>query len=206
VRGELISLDQLIALRKGEPARVPVVGEVFFLPEERIKVREKAGTSECVFLDAANNACLIYERRLAQCRAQACWDSSASKELAESDAPLTRYRFFEGVDAITQLVEEHDRRCSFQMLQKAFENLEKSEGASLDEALQCIAFDDHFRNFVSDKLRLPKPYLEFFLGRSFVDRLRLFGFYVRQELDGSRVLLPIPEAPVIEVTPKGQGS
>lgn len=196
VRGESIPLEQVVTIRKGEPARIPTSGEPFYLPEERIKVKEKPGGSECVFLDSAERSCRIYEHRPAQCRAQACWDDGAWKKMAAEDPPLTRYRLFEGVEVLTSLLEEHDRRCSFDALREAFESIEQTGGRSLDDAVQAVAFEDHFRNFVTEQLNLPREAMELFFGRSFQDRLRLFGFRVEQEPDGTRVLLPVQPASV----------
>jgi Fe-S-cluster containining protein len=190
VRSERIPLHQLVTIRKGEPARIPGEGDPFFLPDERIKVKEKPDGSGCVFLDAAEKSCTIYEQRPAQCRAQACWDISEWKKLAREDPPLNRYRLFEGVDELTVFLQEHDRRCSFDALREAFENIERTGGRSLDDAVQAVAFEDHFRNFVTEQLKLPPEAMELFFGRSFQDRLRLFGFRVEQEPDGTRVVLP----------------
>ncbi|MDY0039629.1 MAG: YkgJ family cysteine cluster protein, partial [Desulforhabdus sp.] len=65
--------NQLITLREGEPVRSPIKEEIFYLLDERIKVREKPGTQECVFLDSSTDRCTIYVDRPLQCRAQACW-------------------------------------------------------------------------------------------------------------------------------------
>ena len=188
-RGELIPLEQLMTIRKGEPARIPGGGEPFFLPQERIKVREKPGGKECIFLDSPGAVCRIYESRPAQCRAQACWDASDWKKLAIEDPPLSRYQLFEGVNEITDLLQEHDRRCSFDTLREAFENLERTGGDGLDDVLQAVAFEDHFRNFVTEQLNLPRGAMELFFGRSFQDRLGLFGFRVEERPDGTRILL-----------------
>ena len=60
--------DQLITLRKGEPARSPFDGRPFVLTEERIKVREKEGLRECVFFNGETDQCSIYSDRPLQCR------------------------------------------------------------------------------------------------------------------------------------------
>ncbi len=193
VRSERIALDQLVTLRKGEPAQLPVTGEAFYLPAECIKLREKPGTKECVFLDASGDRCLIYEHRPAQCRAQACWDPGASQRLAKEMPALTRQQLFEGVDVLGALLEEHERRCSFQKLRDVFDRLQETKGQTMDEVLDAIAFEDHFRTFAAERLSLPVGALDLFFGRSFVDQVRLFGFRVEQEPDGTRVLLPGPE-------------
>ncbi len=189
VRGESIPLDQLVTIRKGEPARIPGGGDPFFIPQERVKLKEKPGGTQCVFLESPGNVCRIYESRPAQCRAQVCWDSSDWKKLAKEEPPLSRYQLFEGVNEITELLAEHDRRCSFDTLREAFESLEKTGGESLDDALQAVAFEDHFRNFVTEQLNLPREAMELFFGRSFQDRVGLFGFRIEQRPDGTRILL-----------------
>ncbi len=114
-----IPWEQLITLRKGEPARSPFDGMPFVLPEEKIKIREKKGQSECAFLNSETDQCSIYADRPLQCRAQACWDPMPARDTAELPF-LLREHVFKGVDLILEIIAEHENRCGFAALSEAF--------------------------------------------------------------------------------------
>lgn len=190
LRGEKISWDQLVTLRRGEPVRSPFNGKLFFLLDERIKIKEKEGTQECVFLDGESDLCSIYENRPVQCRAQACWDSTAAEQLAEQPY-LTRRDIFQDVELLMDLMSEHDRRCAFEKLHNAFQRLEQEKNeALLDEIVNLLAYEDHFRHFLAKQLNIPENVLHLVFGRSFAELVPLFGFRVETESDGSRCLVP----------------
>jgi len=189
LRREKIPWNQLVTLRRGEPVRSPFDGNLFFLLDERVKVREREGTRECVFLDDASSQCTIYVDRPVQCRAQACWSPETAKELAEQPY-LTRRDIFRVVETLLDLIVEHDKRCSFENLQAGFKRLEESKGETVDEVIDLLAYEDHFRRFFSREFKIPEDVLDLVFGRSFADLVSIFGFKVEQEEDGSRQLVP----------------
>jgi Fe-S-cluster containining protein len=188
VRRERIPLKELMALRIDEPASSPFADKPFPLSSECIKVREKPGSSECVFFDSEHELCGIHEHRPYQCQAQSCWDESGVEGLMSLKV-LTRRELFSGVDALLEIMDDHDRRCSFAKLVEAFEELHKSQGATLDDVVELIAYEDHFRSFVAERMGLPEDALDLFFGRSLASRVRLFGFRVDEGVDGSRTLV-----------------
>ncbi|MBN1656374.1 MAG: YkgJ family cysteine cluster protein [Deltaproteobacteria bacterium] len=189
VRSEKIPLSNLVTLRKGEPVTSPFSQTPFYLPEECIKLREKPGATECIFLDSATDLCLIYQSRPYQCQVQTCWDASGIKELT-SQTMLTRNTLFAGLDTLVEIMNDHENRCHFEMLYELFETLKETQGESVEELLDALAFEDHYRNFIAEKLNLPRDSLELFFGRSFSKLARLFGYRVEDRPDGSHVLLP----------------
>lgn len=187
-----IPWDRLIALRVGEPARSPFDGRPFILSEERIKVAEKEGSRECVFLNSEANQCSIYSDRPLQCRAQACWDPIPARDVAEQPFLLRRH-ILEGIDLLLEVVSEHESRCGFKSLSQAFEELGRSKGENVEEVLSLLSYEDHFRRFVSERFNIPPRYLDLLLGRSFTRMSPLFGFHVLEEEGGTRRL--VPDAP-----------
>jgi Fe-S-cluster containining protein len=183
-----IPWEQLLTIRRSEPVKSAFEEKPFFLLDERIKIREKEGTQECVFLDASACDCGIYADRPLQCRAQACWDETQAKELAKQSY-LTRRDIFEGVELLLGFITEHDRRCSFEKLNQAFQNLAENQGKTIDEVLELLAYEEHFRQFLSEKLNIPESNLELVFGRSFSNLVPLFGFRVIEEPDGSKCLV-----------------
>jgi Fe-S-cluster containining protein len=184
-----IPWSQLIALREGEPAYSPFDEKPFLVSSEYIKVREKPGSSACVFLDDHTSQCRIYRDRPVQCRAQTCWDEAPAKQL--SSLPyLTRNDIFGQVELLSDIIAEHDLRCSFKKLSEAFSNLAEGEGSTFDRVLEQLAYEDHYRRFFRERLSIPEDTLDLVFGRSFVDLTPLFGFRVVTEPDGSRCLIP----------------
>jgi len=189
IRTEKIPLSNLVTLRKGEPVISPFSNTPFYLPEECIKIREKPRTTECVFLDSETDLCSIYQSRPHQCRVQVCWDNSGIKQLT-SQSILNRSLLFTGVDTLTEIIDDHDRRCRFELLREAFDDLKESNGKKVDEVLDALAFEDHYRSFMAEKLSLPQNALDLFFGRGFTQFVRLFGFRIENAPDGSHILLP----------------
>jgi Fe-S-cluster containining protein len=192
LREDKIPLSELVTLRHGEPARAPGTGQPFYLEGELIKVREKPGTTECVFLDPESDGCRIYPDRPLQCRAQACWEEEAP-EILTDDGRLTRRDVFGGVEALLEVIDEHDRRCSFERVREVFEALKQSRGQAVDQVIDVLAFDDHAREFCAENLPLPPAALDLVFGRSLSARAPLFGFRVEVAADGTRTLLPAKE-------------
>jgi Fe-S-cluster containining protein len=189
LREEKIPWNTLVTIRQGEPARNPHSGKPFFLPTDYIKVREKEGSRECVFLDAEADTCTLYGNRPLQCRAQACWDSSQLDELID-EPRLTRKDLFANVKPLIQLIEEHDRRCSFEKMRQMFDELKETKGKNIDAILDLLAFDEHVRQFAGEKMTIPENVLDLVFGKKLSDRVSLFGFKVEIAEDGTRTLLP----------------
>ncbi|MGQ9483660.1 MAG: YkgJ family cysteine cluster protein [Desulfosoma sp.] len=184
-----IPWNAVYTLRRGEPVRSPFQTELVFLLDERIKVREKPGTMECLFLDTSLSQCRIYADRPLQCRAQACWDAGPAEDLSKQPY-LTRRDLFKDVELLMDVITEHDRRCRFDQLAAAFRELDATRGASVDQVLHLLAYEDHFRNFMAEKLNIPEDHMELVFGRSFAALVQVFGCRVRTEPDGTRVLVP----------------
>lgn len=184
-----IQWNQLVTLRRGEPVQSPFEQKPFFLLDERIKIRERDNTGECIFLNDETSLCGIYADRPIQCRAQACWDPAPGQDISKQPY-LTRRDIFKGVDLLIELIAEHDRRCGFRTLDEAFARLLETRGEAVDEVLKVLSYEDHFRSFLCEKLNIPSDQQELVFGRSFSDLVPLFGFKVIEEPDGSRCLAP----------------
>jgi|WetSurMetagenome_2_1015567.scaffolds.fasta_scaffold07062_7 Fe-S-cluster containining protein len=183
-----IPWGQLVTLREGEPAFSPFDEKPFLLPSECIKIREKAGTKGCVFLNDQTTQCGIYSDRPVQCRAQTCWDPAPARQLSKLPY-LTRWGIFRDVELLCDLIAEHDQRCSFKKLSEAFAGLIEDKGGEIDRVLEIMAYEDHFRRFFGERLNIPEDNLDLVFGRSFAELAPLFGFRVVTEADGTRCLV-----------------
>lgn len=186
LKQSILPFNKIFTLRPGEPVRSPFDGKVFFLLDERIKVQEKPGTEECVFLDG--DFCTIYVDRPLQCRAQACWDSAQYKELTQQPY-LTRRDIFAELEVLMELMNEHNKRCSFSKLQELFKQLEEQREEKIQPLLELLAYEDYFRHFFGEQLKIPEDALKLVFGRSLADLVALFGFRVEKEQDGTRRLI-----------------
>ena len=182
-----IPWGQLITLREGEPAYSPFDEKPFLLPSECIKIREKAESKACVFLDDQTARCGIYHDRPVQCRAQACWEPVPARQLAKLPY-LTRSGIWGEVELLSDIIAEHDQRCSFTKLSEAFMELSENKGEGVDRVLELMAYEDHFRHFFAERLEIPEEMLDLVFGRSLADLAPLFGFRVVTEPDGTRCL------------------
>ncbi len=189
LRSGRIPLHQVVTLRRGEPVRSPFEERIFALDEERIKLRERPETLECIFFSDEMTSCTIYAGRPVQCRAQACWDPKPAEELAKQPF-LTRGDIFEGVDLLLEIISEHNERCAFSSLDAAFTQLIKTRGETVEEVLRLLAFEDHFRDFIGKRLNIPGDSLDLVFGRSFAHMVQLFGFRIVEDADGTRCLVP----------------
>jgi hypothetical protein len=104
---------------------------------------------------------------------------------------LGRQELFADVEALLDVLATHDARCSFASLRGAVDALTLAPTQeNADRLVEIIAFEDHFRTRMADELGIPGETLDLILGRSFTDLVRLLGFEVRHEPDGSRVVIP----------------
>jgi Fe-S-cluster containining protein len=186
---ERIGWHKLITLRKGEPGFSPFANKPVYLHAEMIKIRQKEGTSECIFFDDSDESCTIYDDRPTQCRVQACWDPQVAKQVAELPL-LSRRKMLDGVEPMLALIDEHEKRCSFGAMRELFEDLKNTEGENVDDVLALLAFDDHVRQFARELLDVPEGVLELLFGRPLADRVKLFGFRVERGTDGTSTLMP----------------
>ena len=192
VRREQIPWSALMTVRAGEPVRSNANGQVFFLPEEKIKIREKDGGKACMFYSEETRSCGIQPAKPLECRTQACWNEDARQEQAPGQA-LTRESLFAGVEPLLALVAEHERRCPFAEFWSALEALGRSGGANVDQVLAMLAFDEHIRGFARERFGVPEDAMGLLFSRPLSERVHLFGLEVRKGHDGTRTLSPLDQ-------------
>jgi len=192
LKEERIPWGELLTLRKGEPVHSNVTDEAFYLEDEKIKIRETLGNKVCTFFLDGDKSCTIHKYKPVQCRAQACWDESLAEQQAKLPS-LTRKMIFADIPPVLELIDEHERRCSFTSFEKAFNELSKTKGDSIDEILSMLAFDEHIREFALKELNIPKETMNLLFGRPLTTFAKLFGFKVQKSDDGTRTLLPLKE-------------
>ena len=89
------------------------------------------------------------------------------------------------------MIDEHDRRCSFEEMRKLFDELQETKGKNIDTIIDLLAFDEHIRQFTAEKMNIPEKVLDLVFGRSLSERVGLFGFKIDISPDGTRTLTPV---------------
>ena len=90
---DIVTMNDVYSLRKGELVYDNVGEDLDYLKEEMIKIKEVPGSKTCIFYDTDTRACGIYETRPLQCVYFECWNP---KKFLESlnDEKLTREDLF----------------------------------------------------------------------------------------------------------------
>jgi Fe-S-cluster containining protein len=188
VRG-VIGPEDVVVIRKSEPVYSNVDDRAAAANEEMIKIREKQGTRTCIFLKEEGMECAIYHQRPLQCRSQECWNPSAFNEIAGLPK-LDRKAVLEAAVELWKLIERHEERCSYEVLEREVARLAATQGRTVEHLLGVLEFDQHVREFVCEKFALSPRSMEFFLGRPLPDVITMFGLKATKEEDGSFVLTP----------------
>jgi Fe-S-cluster containining protein len=186
----LIGKKDLYTIRKGELVKDNINEGLVVTKTELVKVREREGESRgCIFYDDPGKACTIYEHRPSQCAALKCWDTSEFLEVFQGPKLMRKQAIGERV--LLGLIEEHERRCGYVLLEKLVGEIEVKGEAAVEQILDLLKFDYHLRPFVADKLGLNPEEMDFFFGRPLTETITMFGLRVVQEPDGSFILTKI---------------
>ncbi len=110
LRQGIIKRLDLLTLRPGEIGFSNATQDLVLLPEERIKIKEKPGGRECLFLDSETKGCSIYEDRPLQCRVMECWNPDNFQGL-NSHTFLSRKELLNPDDPLIPIIESHTKRC-----------------------------------------------------------------------------------------------
>jgi Fe-S-cluster containining protein len=191
-KGILRRMD-LITLREGELGFDNNTRELLLLEEERIKIKEKPGTRECLFWDSATKNCTIYEDRPIQCRVMECWNPDYFSRL-KSQYYLSRKELLNPDDPLVPVIETHNNRCSLSLLQKALTRAKRGFADAQDEALDILFFDDHLRSHLQEAQGIAREHQLFLFGRPISDLIASFGFSIKENPNGRLILAFNPES------------
>jgi Fe-S-cluster containining protein len=179
----------LLTLRAGEIGFSNAAQDLVLLPEERIKVKEKPGSRECLLLDPETNSCRIYEDRPLQCQAMECWNPESFDDL-NSQRFISRKQLLNPNDPIIPIIESHSQRCAVSALQEALSRIKKGLAAAQDEALDILFFDQHLREYLTQEQGIGPESQLFLIGRPVSDLIHSFGFRLEED-SGRRLKLVI---------------
>ena len=197
----LISTKQIYTLRRGEPVRFSIEGQLGLLPSELIKFKEDEKTRHCRFYSGGQKGCEIYDHRPLQCRFQECWNPEALENLWQ-EKKLTRRDVLKSNQDLMELLELHNERCDPKRLNELFTQLQQTRRMELlDEVLDILRQDMALRNLATTKLNCHQKELDFLLGRPLTEIVRCYGVRVEKDQNGLYRLveeLPATDPPKIE--------
>ena len=190
LRQGIIHRMDLMTLRAGEIGFSNTTDDLILLPEERIKVKEKPGTRECLFLDPGDHACRIYEDRPLQCQVMECWNPDGYQSL-NAHSFLTRKDLLNPEDPLVPVIENHAKRCDLSKLQEALSKIKMDVRVGQEEAIDILQYDLHVRELLKEKQGIDPEHQVFLLGRAVVDLLPSFGYGFKKKADGTTIIVTI---------------
>ena len=184
LKQKFIQRKDLFTIRKGELIRDNVNENLLVTQVELIKMKERrGGVGGCIFYEDTSRACTIYEHRPVQCSAFKCWDTE-DFDRVYSGPKLTRREVVQD-EVLLGMLEEHERRCSYSVLEEHIKQIESEGEKAVRKILDLLRFDFHLRPFVSEKLGVSLEEMDFLFGRPLSDTITMFGLKVVREPDES---------------------
>ncbi len=181
----VLQREHLLTLRRGERVRDNVAGAVVVLQREMIRIKSRSDSLACMLLKSENH-CPIYERRPAQCRALACWDTDELKRVYRQQS-LSRSDLISPHSALAGIIGEHEQGCSPDRLRQLVQQVrEKGDREGLQEIGLMLSRDREFRRYLRDRAGAEGA-LEFILGRSLEAILWAEGIRVEESGGGYRL-------------------
>lgn len=143
----LVTLDQLRVIRKGELAFNPVTEKVEPAEVEMIKLAGTGTSWECPFhhKTGALSACTIHGDRPMECRVLKCWDTTDIEAVVFKDC-LTRFDVLGPDNPLLGEILDHEERCAYRELWLRIEGLKgKSREESIAEIQAVLSQDMQIR-------------------------------------------------------------
>ncbi len=179
--------EHLLTIRQGEGITDNVEEVLRPADQEMIKLKEKNGVGGgCIFFQDHDNSCGIYDWRPLQCRAFNCRDTR--KFMKAYERPRLLRRDIVEDRTLLGLIEEHEKRCSYGLLEDLVKDIPSRGEVVLNALLDLLRFDYELRPFVSQKLGIKTEEMDFYLGRPLIQTIVMFGLRVIREADGGFLL------------------
>jgi len=145
----------------------------------------------CIFYKHEEKSCMIYDIRPIQCRAFFCTDPGEFYKIFERPK-LTRYHLFKDSN-IMRLIEEHEKKCNHDLLDKMIKQIEQDGEAAVKNVLSILRYDHELRLAVKTKLNIPEEYMDLIFGRPLSKSIEYYGFKLQREGNTFTLTLsPVP--------------
>ena len=181
-RGHIL-LKNLFTIRQGEPAYDNIKGCVEPQQTDIIKIKSKKNASTCTFYDKKVHACGIYSHRPVECRILKCWDTREIQNMYRKNR-LERFDILGNVDGLWDLVDDHQRNCSFDGILAFINDIRRTghKDPILEKKVRyIIRYDMEIRSQMSRKNKIDPDILDFLFGRPVIATLSALGLTVRHQ-------------------------
>ncbi|MEN8258285.1 MAG: YkgJ family cysteine cluster protein [Thermodesulfobacteriota bacterium] len=160
IRNKTIRLDQLVVIRKGEPAYNPATDAVEPASCEMLKLQGKSGSWECLFYDASQKSCTIHDNRPLECQLLQCRDTSAILAVTGKDC-LSRQDIIPPDDPALAYLQAFEQ-CSWEKVHLLLATLNTQ---SIQETEKILCTDLLLRQQAVDRLQITLAQELFYFGR-----------------------------------------
>ncbi len=179
----IILSKYLYTIREGEMSYDNVQGSLEPATSDIIKIKGHNDSWTCLFLDEKQNECTIYENRPVECRVLKCWDTREIEKMY-SKYRLTRKDLLSKVEGLWDLIEDHQKKCSYGDLKRFLDALDSEDkDIVLEKTLAIIEYDRRVRELVVQEAGLDPDMVEFIFGRPITETINMYGFKVTKEGD-----------------------
>lgn len=177
-----ITIDNLITIRKGEPAVLPPHDEMLLTTDELIKISGSSGAWLCSYFDSDGDNCKIYEYRPQECRLLECWDTNALEKVIGKDT-INRQDLIDQSSPFYKMIRLHEEEVPYDSLIEPLSAM--ITGVQDHEILvrltELVRRDLDFRGRVLARIEL-SPAAEFFIfGRPLFTILSGFGIVAYEQ-------------------------
>lgn len=170
-----IHTRRLYTIRKGEQVRDNVLDCLVPASADIIKIKGKNQSWECVFFQAADKTCGIYEKRPQECRVLKCWNTRDIESYYQKNRLSRRDLLAEMAD-LWELVQLHEENCSHEMINTALQNLDGNSASQASEMIvAAVQYDQAIRQLVIESGQVTEDMLDFLLGRPLKQTLKALG-------------------------------
>ena len=190
-----IQTTDIYTVREGEPVYDNIQDKFIFSKTDILKVKWKEKPFSnilfaCLFYDFKKKVCGIYEKRPIECRVLSCRDVTKITEIYDRDR-LTRKDLLENVTGLWEIVDDHQKRCSYNRLKIFINVLDDGENPdAMNGILDIISYDENLRLALSEKSGVDFQMMDFLFGRPVSKAIEAMGFKVKKN-EGKYILSPV---------------
>ena len=186
----MIPLTYIYTIRKGERCYDNIKECLLPASSDILKIKGQKGSWTCVFFNEPDKACTIYDQRPTECRSFKCWDIEEIQRIYAKNR-LTRKNLISSIEGLWELVEDHQKRCAYDMLKIFVDALDKdNRNKALEGILNIIEYDHKIRRLSVQKAKLDPDLTDFMFGRPITETIRIYGIKI-EEKEGKYILIPI---------------
>jgi Fe-S-cluster containining protein len=186
-KGFILSKN-LYTIRRGELSYDNVKECLLPATSDIIKIKGQKDSWICVFLDEDKIECTIYDNRPLECRVLKCWDTREIEEVYSKNR-LTRKDLISTIEGLWDLIEDHQKRCSYEKLKHFVDALNSNkQDKALEGILDIIEYDKRIRELVVQKGGLDPDMTDFLFGRPITETIRMYDLKVEREGENYRLI------------------